>query len=612
VLSQGVSSRLTGLFLSALAGVACTIAETAATASAVASTSPHSSPVTVSPGPGTPDASPNTQISVFGVARDRIGSVRVTGSLSGVHRGAFRSYSGDRGASFVLSRPLDEGERVSVLVRITGHAPLGLSFTVARLAPQPPILNIPKTQPAKLDHFYSEPGLLPPHITVRKRGSASTGDIFLTPLPSPEVHPGSNNSITINPVGPGGPMIIDGQGRLVWFHQLRTPTVAANFRPQRWNGHEVLTWWQGKVTIAAFGLGEGVIADTSYRTLRTVKAGNGYAADLHEFRLTPSGDALLTINSLVLVHLPGTAAGVLSPLLDSIVQELDVRTGLVVWEWHALGHIPLADSYATPGNSAYFDAYHLNSIQPLSGDRVLVSARDTSAVYEIDRSTGRVIWTLGGIASSFRMGRGASFFLQHDAQLLPGDRVSLFDDEGGPPFKAPSSRGLVLALDLRHRTATLAHQYLRPGNNTRAESEGSLQILPGDNAFVGFGSTPFFSRFSPAGKLVFDASLPVDDGSYREFNFAWNATPTTRPTVTARRTSRKRVSVYASWNGATNVVRWEVLAGRNASSLSRVLCAPSRGFETQIGVSSSAATFKVRALSSKGRVLASSIPVVAS
>jgi len=73
--------------------------------------------------------------------------------------------------------------------------------------------------------------------------------------------------------------------------------------------------------------------------------------DIHEFELTPAGDALFTVYSPVLVHLPGTPAGTLSPLLDSIVQEVDVRTGLVVWEWHSYGHIPLAQSYATPASA---------------------------------------------------------------------------------------------------------------------------------------------------------------------------------------------------------------------------------------------------------------------
>ena len=209
-----------------------------------------------------------------------------------------------------------------------------------------------------------------------KHASGFSNRIFLTPLPSPIVHPGSTQTVTLTPVGPGGPMIVDGQGHVVWFHQLQLPEVAGNLRIQRYAGKPVLTWWQGPVTVAAYGLGEGVIADTRYRTLHVVHAGNGYAMDIHEFRLTPEGDALFTVYSPVLVHLPGTPPGTLTSLIDAIVQEVDVRTGLVTWEWHALGHIPLRDSYATPANSAFYDAFHINSIQPLAhGPRAHLVAR---------------------------------------------------------------------------------------------------------------------------------------------------------------------------------------------------------------------------------------------
>ncbi|HEY1595301.1 MAG TPA: hypothetical protein VGF74_07885, partial [Thermoleophilaceae bacterium] len=261
----------------------------------------------ISPAPGTPDASPQTQISILGVPPRRIASVRVAGAVSGAHRGRLRAYSGGRGASFVPSQPLTQGERVKVVVRVRRRSPVRFSFTVARLGAAQPVLNLPFNQPAKLQQFVSEPSLLPPRITTLKPGRGLPGDIFLTPLPSPVVHPGSNNTVTIHPVGPGGPMILDGRGQLVWFKQLTPPDVAANLRIQRYGSRKVLTWWQGPVTPQAFGLGEGVIADSSYRTLHTVRAGNGYKMDIHEFELTPSGDALFTVYSPVLVHLPGTA-----------------------------------------------------------------------------------------------------------------------------------------------------------------------------------------------------------------------------------------------------------------------------------------------------------------
>jgi Arylsulfotransferase (ASST) len=572
----------------------------------------HAAPAapTISPLPGTPDANPDTQISILGPAPRTIQSVSVIGSVSGAHRGRLESYRGVIGASFVLDHPLTQGEHVRVTVRIRGRNATRQSFTVARLGGVQPVLNANKLQPSKLQHFVSEPSLLPPVITIRKHAKLD-GDIFLTPLPSPIIHPESNNELTIDPVGPGGPMIIAPNGRLVWFDQLAPPDVATNFRIQRYLGHRVLTWWQGGVTPSAFGLGEGVIADGSYGTVRTVKTGNGYEADLHEFLLTGDGEALLTVYSPVLVHLPGTKPGSLSPLLDSLVQEVDIRTGLVVWEWHGLGHIPVSDSYASTSTSASYDVYHLNSIQMLAHGQLLVSARDTSAIYDIDRATGRIVWTLGGKASTFRLGRGARFYFQHDAQLLPGDRVSLFDDEGGPPRKAKSSRGLILALNVRHHTATVVRQFFRTGADTPTDSEGSLQNLAGGNKFVGFGSEPFFSEFSPTGKLLFDARLPIDDGSYREYLFPWQATPHTRPAIAARRASFSRVSIFASWNGATTVARWQLLAGANRSSLKPIGSTPDRGFETKVTVASHAKTFAVRALSSTGRTLATSPAVPA-
>lgn len=579
----------------------------AGAAAEIARSQTRPSPI-VSPAAGTRDASPQTQISVFGVPRAQIVSVAATGSASGRHDGRLRSYSGAQGASFVPSAPFTEGERVSVTIRLRDRSPIHIAFTVAHLGTVPPVLNLSQTQPAKLRSFVSEPGLTPPKISVLKQAPDLPGDTFLTPLPSPIVHPGSHIVISISPVGPGGPMIIDGRGRLVWFRQLEHPDVAANLMIQRYQGQSVLTWWQGPVTIAAFGLGEGVIANHSYQTIATVQAGNGYMMDLHDFRLTPDGNALFTVDSPILVHLPGTSPGTRSPLLDAIVQEVNVRTGLVVWEWHAYGHIPLKDSYATPANSSSFDAYHINSIDPLADGTVLISARDTSALYDIDPHGGRIKWTLGGKASDFRLASGARFWFQHDASMLPNGEITMFDDEAGPPRKAPSSRGLVLTLDFKQMRAALVRQYHRP-RVTSAQSEGSFQTLAGGNVFLGFGAQPFFSEFSPSGKLLFDAALPADDGSYRELRLPWGATPKTRPAVAARRVDASHITVYASWNGATDVAGWQVLTGPDAASLHRATTARSTGFETRIAITTKAQVVAVRALSSTGRSLAESRPV---
>ncbi len=133
--------------------------------------------------------------------------------------------------------------------------------------------------------------------------------------------------MTIKPVGPGGPMIVDGAGNLVWFRQLTPPEVAANLRLQKFKRRKVLTWWEGTVTPAAFGVGGGVIANRAYNVIKVVHAGNGYPMDLHEFQLTKDGDALFTVYSPIRSTCPGTPEGTLSPLLDAIVQEVDIRPG---------------------------------------------------------------------------------------------------------------------------------------------------------------------------------------------------------------------------------------------------------------------------------------------
>lgn len=559
--------------------------------------------VAVSPLPGTPDVNPATQISVFGVAPSRIVSVRAVGARSGAHTGTLKDYSGGRGASLIPARPFAVGERVAVTVKLRGGArALRSSFTVATLAPIPPVLNLPSTQPDKLEHFATRPDLLAPKITVAQDRSRSSALTLMTPLPSPVIRPGSKNTVSIAPVGPGGPMITDAHGKLVWFRPLAAPDVAANLAVQGYRGRRVLTWWQGPVTVQAFGLGEGVIADSSYRTIARIRTGNGYRMDIHELRLTGDGDALVTVYSPVLV------GG--RPVLDSIIQRIDVATGLVVWEWHGLGHVPLSESYASPAVSAANDVYHINSVQPIDGGRrLLVSARDASAIWAVDARSGRIAWRLGGRRSTFSMGPGARFWLQHDARMLPGDRVSLFDDEAGPPRKG-ASRGLVLQLDMKHKTAKVAASVTR-AEDTSAQSEGSVQELGSGNLFVGFGAAGPFSEFTPSGKRVFDASLPAGDGSYRTIRAAWHARPTTRPDVAARRDATGVVRVTASWNGATEVARWQVLTdGRTAPAAT----AARAGFETTLTLPGGAGNVVVRALDAQGKVLGSSaaVPVAAS
>jgi hypothetical protein len=294
-------------------------------------------------------------------------------------------------------------------------------------------------------------------------------------------------------------------------------------------------------------------------------------------------------------------------VLDSVVQEVELRTGLVRFQWDSLDHIPLRASYTPPprsGESAY-DYFHVNSVVQAPHGRLVISARTTWAVYELDQQTGGVLWTLGGKHSSFRQGNGVAFAFQHDARFLPHSSalLSVFDDGAGPPAVHKQSRAITIRLNYRRMTATL----VRADEHTPsvlAPFEGNVQDLPGGSQFVGWGGSPYFSEFDRQGRLIFDARFVGDNSTYRAFVFSWAGTPRTLPAL-ATSTAGHNETVYASWNGATDVARWRVLGGSSPKSLVAMAVAAKEAFETAISIVW-APYVAVQALAPSGRVLATS------
>lgn len=560
----------------------------------------------VSPQQKTPDASPLTQISLQGPPLRQIRGVTVKGSRSGRHAGKLRPYSGDRGASFIPDHRFTEGELVTVRIARAGAKTTTVSFTIARvghLVLKPLIKRkpgAPKFNAAQTQAFLSRPDLHPPKIAASTPAAQTDGaDIFIAPITAPPVNP----KIKVTPIGPAGPMIVDARGQMIWFAPRPPGQAALDFRPQTLNGQPVLTWWQGTIVPPGFGAGVGYILDRSYKRIAVVRAGNGYASDLHEFALLPNGDALVTVYAPIARNLSKVGGSAHGVVLDTIAQEIDIKTGLVVYEWHTDGRVSVHDSYTAPPSSGPWDPWHLNSIEQLANGNLLVSERDTWGVYEIDRASGHVILRLGGKRSGYKLGPGARFAWQHDAHLQGRGLISLFDDEAAPPV-GKRSRGLLLRLNDRRHTATVVHQYVRPGK-TLAGSQGNMQVLPNGNVFVGFGAEPFFSEFSAAGRLLFDGSLPRGDDSYRAYRAGWTGSPTEPPVIAAQRTAAG-INVYASQNGATEVASWQVIAGPDPGALAPVAQAPRSGFETPIAARTGAPYVAARALSASGQVLGTS------
>jgi hypothetical protein len=532
-------------------------------------------------------------------------------------------------------------------------------------------------------HLKSRPNLLPPVVKVVVHDTnPNLGDIFLTPVYG---QPSFAYGVPVFSNSQAGPMIVSPNGKLIWFHPEPAGLEATDLQVQRYLGQKVLTYWQGHFT-HGHGIGDGVILNSHYQQLAAVHAGNGLQMDMHDFTLGPDGVAYITVYEPVhwnLTSVGGPARGLVE---DCVVQEIDIRTGLVMFEWHALGHVPLTDSnsgypfashptvlgqqtkhelahkrssqkqkpqdrglvvsqrrrhhtskklaarqplsvlpgkHHRPHQRDYiYDYFHINRVQVLADGNLLINARNTWAAYDVSHRTGAIIWELGGHQSSFKLGPDVRFAWQHDTMMLANGNIQIFDNEDSPPVRK-HSRGIIVGLNFKDHTAKLLHAYFDPKHPILTSSEGDVQSLPGGDKLLGFGHYGFIEEFSAKGKILFEMALTRSVSSYRVYRYPWSATPVTRPAVVASRVAgTNTISIATSWNGATGVRAWRVLAGNSPQHLAVVGTTsatgasklkqdasvkqdasgqggrriPNQGFETRFKVKSSAPYIEVEAL----------------
>jgi arylsulfotransferase ASST len=555
--------------------------------------------LTVSPTPESQDASSTAQLSMLGVPAADLVDIRVSGSRSGPHSGRLQAYSQGDGASFILSKPFLGGEQVTVrgdLRRGKSRTPFSWSFVVAEadtdsisLETPPPV---PKLSASERQHFVSLPGVEPPTVAVTvDTHKQLRGDLLLAPY--------AGN-------GQYGPMILDSFGRLLWFKRLSPGERAADVRVQEYEGHPVLTWWQDPLPFGGRSDAGMVIDDTSYRQVAVVRAGNGYKPDLHAFQILPNGTALMTIFNAVRCNLTAYGGPANGAVADTLVQEVDVRTGLVRYEWHSLDHVSMADSYMPVGHRGGsphtpWDWFHVNSVSPQPEGRMLINSRNTWATYEVDDRSGQILWQLGGRHSSFSMGPGTETAWQHDVRWESNDTISFFDN-GATPKRHEQSRGLIVRVNMaQHRAEFVQSFFHQPA--LLSASQGNLQPLAGGDWMVGWGQLPYFSEYAPNGELLLDGHLPGGFQSYTVLEAPWQGQPAEPPKVALRAGAKGGLVVYASWNGATDVGSWRVSGGPDAHHMSTIAQVSRSGFETAIDLAQPPAFIAVQAMGESGSFL---------
>jgi Arylsulfotransferase (ASST) len=470
---------------------------------------------------------------------------------------------------------------------------LAAAATVGGLAARPgQALDALAAGPAA-GRYVSRPDLAPPPVVVATAAQdAAPGYVFLAPFDfsaQPGVPPPAPS--------PYGPLIVDSSGEPVWFLPFAKDT-AMNFHVQQYHGRPALTWYAGIVS-GGYG-GNYFVFDDTYHELKEIRAGRGEHGDLHEFLLTPDRTALISIYRTIITDLRSIGGSRQGKLVEGIVQEIELATGRVIFEWHSFDHVAVDESYRTaPTSAGNVDYFHLNSIDIDKDHNLLISARHTSAIYKVDRLSGNVIWRLGGKRSDFSFGPGARFAFQHDARRRPDGTITVFDNRATDPGPAVSSRGLRIAIDENRKRASLVRAYTTP-TARNGFAMGNVQQLPNGGVFVGWGTDGSFSEFAADGTLRYDARFGDGSVTYRAFRTGWTGVPDGAPAAAARRNADGTATVYASWNGATRVARWQIASNAPVART---------GFETALTIPGASGVVSAVALDATGRRLGASAPI---
>ena len=158
---------------------------------------------------------------------------------------------------------------------------------------------------------------------------------------------------------------------------------------------------------------------------------------------------------------------------------------------------------------------------------------------------------------------------------------------------------------MQARRATLISAFTnRPP--VQASSQGNVQRLPDGNTVVGWGNAHYFTEFDRRGRERFRGHFGGPIQTYRAFRFPWTGQPTGYQPAMAVAPSPGGSVVYASWNGATDIGFWQVLAGPASDSMAVVAQKGWSDFETAIPTTSKGPCFAVQAMASSGQVLSTS------
>ena len=286
-------------------------------------------------------------------------------------------------------------------------------------------------------------------------------------------------------------IIFDDHGVPVWWY--RGSAYAPRVRSNR-----TILWWNGGWEAHRF--------DGSFiRSFRGV----GRTGDSHDIQFGADGSYFLG----AYVEQRHRDLRPYGPM-DATVQNAELQQvspgGKLLWDWKSQQHIALSETgqrwWPPQQPPDGYDLVHWNSIEPAGGS-VIASFRTVDAVYEIDKSTGRIVWKLGGTRTPRSLGvrndpRAYTFGGQHDARLLGDGTLTVFDNRSFLPDQAAQPRAVRYRIDEQAGTATLLQSISDPTVTTSACC-GSARRLGNGDWLIDWGLNAPIGGYKPNGDPTF-------------------------------------------------------------------------------------------------------------
>jgi len=429
-----------------------------------------------------------------------LNSISVTGSKSMHHEGTVVICNNKKKIIFNPSMPFQEGEEITV--KLSGkllqlfnpdRKEYEYRFNTAAKKVKLDINKYPENKLNIAPYFAESNNLLsPPVLTVSINNNPSEGYIFIAPF----------SSTTFN-------IIANKYGSTYWYSQMNR--WCGDFKKQP-NGH--LTYWDGYLV-------KHIEMDENYNNIDTFACGNGYFADIHEFRLLNEHAFLMaydtqTVDMSQIVQGGNPNASV----IGLIIQELDEYKN-VVFQWRSWDHFNITDALHENLTALYIDYVHGNAIEIDNDNNILISSRHLDEITKINHTTGNIIWRLGGLQNQFTFVNDTlGFNYQHAVRRISNGNIIIFDN--GNWHTPQFSRVVEYSIDEINKTATLVWEY-RHSPSVFSAFMGNAQRLENGNTFIAWGGTiPTVTEVTPEGSVVFEAAYPTGVLTYRAYKFDWN------------------------------------------------------------------------------------------